>query len=151
MREAPVPVFVNLMLTPGRTAPAESLTVPVIVPVVTCAIAMPPTSNRQKKSLNPSCLRIMRFLPNITDPKTGPLPAPCSWEDQNKTKRICRGCYNNTEPPRQSLFVTVGAVREAQARQRAASIYGRPQCRNRDHRGRSAKRKRAASRNRPPL
>src|SRR5207249_6043149 len=109
------------MLTPGRTAPAESFTVPMIVPVVTCAIAMPPKSNRQKKHLNASCLRIMRCSsPILLTKNSSSLSAGRSWEDRNKTKRICRGCYNNTEPPRQGLFVTVGAV------------YDRPQCRKRD-------------------
>src|SRR5205823_4635084 len=90
VREAPVSVFVNLMLTPGRTAPAESLTVPVIVPVVTCAIAMPPKSNRQEKSLNPSCLRIMRFLPILP---TQNWPPPC-------TMQLGRPKQNQTDLPR---------------------------------------------------
>src|SRR5207245_3254521 len=117
-------VFVNLMLTPGSTAPAESFTVPMIVPVVTCAVALPPKSNRQKKSLNPSCLRIMRSSPILLTQNSPSLPATLSWEDRNKTKRICGGCYNNTEPPRQSLFRTEAAVYRSS--ERVVNLNRRP-------------------------
>src|SRR5215475_11395844 len=70
-----VTLFVKVMVTPGKTAPLASLTVPLIAPVFSCAIAGTATSKRLRNSRSP----LDRKTPLNSETSANFMVSPC-WK-----------------------------------------------------------------------